>query len=181
MGLVDKNYYTLEEIEERWMMPRRDLVYLAENGLLRLSIRLFGVRLELGVYEQDANGEYFRVPHEHCTFTGLQDLLERDVFRLFRDGEVQVTRFHAPEPEYRDLIGDSVTVRFDDLLIRRQERDRVEARHGLVRAGPPAPLAFQELNDFREVRLAGLIFTLGTLQSRIVKRLHQAAISANPW
>ena len=37
MSLIDKAYFTLEEIEERWQLPHRDVVYLAENGLLKLS------------------------------------------------------------------------------------------------------------------------------------------------
>ena len=62
----------------------RDLAYLAENGLLRLSIRLFGVHIERGDYEEDARGDWFSVPMERTCFTGFQDLKERDVFRLFR-------------------------------------------------------------------------------------------------
>jgi hypothetical protein len=184
MRLIDKAYFSLEEIEERWCLPHRDVAYLAENGLLRLSVRLFGVCLEQGVYEEDAAGEWCRIPQERGSFTGFQDLLERDVFQLFRDGEVDVCRFHAPHPEYRDLTApsDSVTVRREDLLIRKPERDRVEAQHGLVRAGGnAATAAFQALNDYREVRLAGLVFNLGMLQSKVVKRLHHAASSANPW
>jgi hypothetical protein len=49
MSLIDKAYFTLEELEERWQLPHRDLVYLAENGLLRMSVRLFGVEIECGM------------------------------------------------------------------------------------------------------------------------------------
>ncbi len=184
MRLIDKAYFTLEEIAERWRLPHRDVAYLAENGLLRLSVRLFGVYLEQGIYEEGATGDWCRIPQERGSFTGFQDLQERDVFRLFRDGEVDICRFYAPNPEYRDLMNptDSVSVRRDDLLIRKQERDRVEAKHGLVRAGAlPGAVTFQALNDYREVRLAGLVFHLGMLQSKVVKRLHQASSSANPW
>ena len=45
---IEKDYYALEEMEERWGLPRRDLVYLAENGLLKVSVRLYGVRIERG-------------------------------------------------------------------------------------------------------------------------------------
>lgn len=47
MAGIDKDYFALEEMEERWGIPRRDLVYLAENGLLKVSVRLYGVRLEV--------------------------------------------------------------------------------------------------------------------------------------
>ena len=41
---------------------------------------------------------------ERRRFTGFQDLQERDVFRLFRQGQVDVVQFHAPENEYCHLI-----------------------------------------------------------------------------
>jgi hypothetical protein len=184
MSLIDKAYFTLEELEERWHLPHRDLVYLAENGLLRVSIRLFGVRVEFGAYEQTAEGEWFRVPHERSRFTGFQDLLERDVFRLFRQDKVDIERFHAPEPEYRDLIEPTETVSIcrEDLLVRREERDRVEAKHALVRKGSPgSPASLQQANDYREVRSAGLTFNLGPLQARVVKLLDMALNSSTPW
>ena len=181
MSLIEKAYFTLEELEERWQLPHRDLVYLAENGLLRLSVRLFGVQMEFGVYEESADGEWFPVPQERSQLTGFQDLLERDVFRLFRQDQVDVARFHAPEQEYRDLIEPTQTVAIgrEDLLVRREERDRVEAKHELVRKGSAPSL--NQSNDYRQVRTAGLMFNLGPVQARVVKRLHQAATSSDPW
>ena len=64
MSLIDKAYFTLEEIEERWQLPHRDVVYLAENGLLKLSVRLFSVRIEQGYYDELNDGDWTRVPTE---------------------------------------------------------------------------------------------------------------------
>ena len=66
-------------------MPHRDVVYLAENGLLKLSVRLFNVRLEWGEFEDLGNGDWNRIPTDQRWFSGLQDLREHDAFRLFRD------------------------------------------------------------------------------------------------
>src|SRR4029077_14492332 len=104
MSLIDKAYFTLEELEERWQLPHRDLVYLAENGLLRLSVRLFGVAIACGMYEQGADGRWVSAPFEQRQFTGFQDLQERDVFHLFRYGQIDLVRFHAPGNEYCRLI-----------------------------------------------------------------------------
>jgi hypothetical protein len=60
MSLIDKAYFTLEEIEERWRLPHRDVVYLAENGLLKLSVRLFHVHLEWGAFEEMPTGDWAR-------------------------------------------------------------------------------------------------------------------------
>lgn len=182
MSLIDKAYFTLEEIEERWQLPHRDLAYLGENGLLRLSIRVFGVHMESGFFEESADGEWFRVAQDRCRFTGLQDLIERDVFRLFREGQVEVGCFHAPEREYRDLLEptETVWIRPLDLLVRREERDRVESQHLIVRKGSSPP-SLRQSNDYRQVHSAGLLFNLGPVQARVVKLLHEAATSSNPW
>jgi len=39
---IDKSYFTLPEILERWQITEADLIYLAENDKLRLSVRVFG-------------------------------------------------------------------------------------------------------------------------------------------
>jgi hypothetical protein len=184
MVLIDKAYFSLEEIEERWHMPHRDLAYLAENGLLRLSIRLFGVHIERGEYEEDAKGDWFSVPMERTCFTGFQDLQERDVFRLFRDGEILAESFAVCEREYCHVLEPStaVAVRLEDLLIRREERDRVEAKHSqLLKGVSSSPPALNHCNEFREITVDGHVFHLGPLQAKLVKRLHEVAYSANPW
>ena len=55
-----------------------------------------------------------------------------------------------------------------------------KSQHALVRKGSVAP-SLQQANDYREVRTAGLLFNLGPVQARVVKRLHEAATSPNPW
>ena len=52
--------------------------------LLRLSVRLFGVGMEFGVYEEGADGEWFTVPHERRRFTGLSG--QRAPIRAARSG-----------------------------------------------------------------------------------------------
>ena len=183
MSLIDKAYFTLEEIEERWQLPRRDVVYLAENGLLKLSVRLFNVRLERGYYDELTDGDWSSVPTERRGFSGLQDIGQHDAFRLFRDGQATIDRFDAPAEEYCEVLEppEGIPVRASEVVVRREERDRVERQHGLMRAGTPRRPAFQQLNDYNEVHLSGLIFKLGSVQSRVVRQLHKAALAGEPW
>jgi hypothetical protein len=183
MSLIDKAYFTLEEIEERWQLPHRDIVYLAENGLLTLSVRLFNVRLESGEFEDFGNGRWNRIPTDQRWFSGLQDLRAHDAFRMFRDGQARIDQFAAPAGGYCELLEptENLTIRIADVVVRREERDRVESRHGLVRAGAPRGPVFQQLNDYSEVRLCGLVVKLGSVQSRVVKQLHRAALTGEPW
>jgi hypothetical protein len=183
MRLVDKAYFTLEELGDRWQLTARDLAYLAENGLLRLSVKLFGVSIERGHYEGVSSEHWARVPLERTWFKGLLDLFERDVFRVFREGEVAVNQFAVPEPEYCHVAepGATVLVRREDVLVRREERDRIEAKHGLVRARTVSPPVLNQVNDYREVRTAGLVFHLGPVQARVVRLLCEAASTPHPW
>jgi hypothetical protein len=184
MSLIDKAYFTLEEIEERWQLPHRDVAYLAENRLLKLSVRLFNVRLEWGEFEDFGNGHWNRIPTDQRWFSGLQDLREHDAFQLFRDGEARIDQFAMPEPGYCHLLEptDSLLIRATDVVVQRQERDRVEQEHGLAGATRPAVASiFRQTNDYGEVHVAGRVFNLGHVQSRVVKQLHRATITGDPW
>ena len=180
MNAIDKAYFTLEEIEERWQLPHRDVVYLAENGLLKLSVRLFDVRMECGEFEDLGNGDWNRIPTDQRWFSGLQDLREHDAFRLFRDGEVAIDQFAVPEEHHYCHLReptDSLTIRVCDVVVQRQERDRVEHQQGLAGATRPAVTSiFRQVSDYGEVHVAGRVFNLGHVQSRVVKQLHRAAI-----
>ena len=107
---IDKSYFTLPEILERWQITEADLIYLAENEKLRLSVRVFGVPMEFGDYEEGADGEPCRVPWEQNYYSGLLDLHARDVFQLFRCVEVHLARFRTQRADYAETWGDAQPV-----------------------------------------------------------------------
>lgn len=45
---IEKAYFTLPEVLALWSMPEVDLVYLAENDQLRLSVRILNLPIEFG-------------------------------------------------------------------------------------------------------------------------------------
>ena len=53
---IEKLYFTLPEILKRWSITEDDLIYLAENDRLRLSVRVFGVPIEFGDFEETPEG-----------------------------------------------------------------------------------------------------------------------------
>jgi len=123
---IEKSYFTLPEILERWSMSEADLVYLAENDQLRLSIRVFRLPFEFGDHEETPEGESFYIPWEQEYFSGLLDLHAHDVFQLFRHGEVLLGYFRTPRADYARLWGarEQISVRKRDLLLRREELQR---------------------------------------------------------
>lgn len=184
MVVVEKLYFTLREIAGRWSLQADDLAYMAENGLLRVSVRLFGAHIEQGVYEHDTrDGQPHRIPFEHAVFTGLQDLLPWDAFKVFADGMARVVHFDAPGDAYTALIAptDSLDVPLSQLVVRREERDRVEGSNVLLRQPPVEQWHLQQFDDYREVHFGDLRLSLGRLQARVVKLLHEASRSGDGW
>lgn len=129
---IEKAYFTLPEILARWSMPEADLAYLAENDRVRLSIRILNLPIEFGDYEETDDGRHFSIPWEQGYFNGLLDLHVRDVFQLFRIGEVSLCQFRTERAGYACFWGsrEQLTIRKPDLVLRREERDRLEAETG---------------------------------------------------
>ena len=183
--LIEKEYFTLEEVLEHWKMARRDAVYLAENGKLRLSVRVFHLRLEEGGFEEHPEGGSFRIPYRNLSFCGVLDLRERDAHALFRDGSVEVSCFQAPPAEYLEIPDDwePLIVREFDLLVRHEERRRVEEQ--LLRpqaaAGEHLASCFSHSANYRDVAINGVSFTLGPIQAQVVKLLHKHPLDKSGW
>ena len=132
---IEKWYFTLGEVRERWRMPEADIAYLAENGDLLVSVRVCRLPVEISSMEETAEGERFRVPHTQMRFSGVLDLHADDAFRVFRKGSAFLSHFLAVDGDYVRVLPDCEVVEVvrEDLLVRTQERDRFEAQRGFLR------------------------------------------------
>lgn len=182
MGLPEKAYFGLEEIEERWGLPRRDLVYLAENGILRVSLRVWEVLVEQGTCEAE-NGKSFAVPTSRERRSGLLDLKPRDAHRIFRDSIARIADFAAAGESYLSIIepSDGIEARAQDLVVRREERDRIERDHRIRARAPGGRAPFEHRDGYKEIDLQGRTFHLGSCQAKVVRILHEAARAGAPW
>ena len=186
MPLIDKEYFSLDELlRDSWRLSADDLLYLVSEAKLRLSVRLFSVNLEFGVYEEVELGQRCRFPYEEVWFDGLQDLEAWDAHTVLRKGEATVSRFHVAGMDFCEVARDGELVRVQraDLLVRKAERHRFEAAHGFGsprrgRALRPAP---DPATAYRFIQVGERLFVLGAIQARIVKLLHEAALTAVPW
>lgn len=181
---IEKAYFSLPEVLARWSIAEDDLIYLAENNQLRLSIRVFNLLLEFGDYEEDIDGARFHVPEERRHFSGLLDLHASDAFHLFRAGEVCLTEFRRDRCGYACLVDGHPPhyAVIGDLLLGREERDRYELKVGF-HAGAEVSVeqTFIYSHNFREVRCRGFRFQLGAIQAEVVRALHKAAEAGHPW
>ncbi|KGL03134.1 hypothetical protein OIU14_08150 [Thalassobacter stenotrophicus] len=181
---IEKAYYSLPEILRRWSVEEDDLIYLAENNHVRLSIRVFNQLLEFGDYDADIDGARFRVPYEERVFSGLLDLHASDVFQLFRCGEIYLNEFRHERCGYAAFPETNAVqyVVIGDLLMQRHERDRYEIKSGFHTGDEKTPeQGFIYTAGYREVRCRGICFQLGAIQAEVVRALHSAAEAGEPW
>ena len=183
MPLPEKDYFSLEEVEERWGMQRRDTIYYAENGLLEISTRVRKVVLDAGFVEVDVEGHWLKMLEDRYRFSGLVALHEHDLTEVFVSGAAWVHSFRAEEERYMDVVQpeDGVNVRINTLVVTRVERDRFEREHGLtegIEADPvhkerPVP-AIECSDDGGWIRVCDreYLFT-GCLQKLVVRRLYE--------
>lgn len=190
MSLIKKEYFRLDEVVDDLGLSGSDVIYLAETGQLRLSIRLFGLEIEEGYIEEEGGGRWFSVPDYRDRWTGLRDLCDRDAHEILKMGTAEIHHFHAPEGRYCCCRGGTefITVTKMDLLVRLSERECLEQRlrRQSVTADPseqpPQPAAgFIHSPDYRMVQIAGETFSLGVYQAAVVRILHEAALAGTPW
>jgi hypothetical protein len=177
VGRIRKSYYALRELTEAWELPQADVRYLAETGLLTVSVLMVGALVELGCYEPTADGNAVSGPFDRCHHDGLLDLHKRDVARLFREGEIAPRHFRIGDGYARLLCDDDVlAIRASDLLVRDEERRRFQ-RETL----PQLSSNTVDYGDFTDFVVRGRRYRFTATQARVLSFLHKAAESGRPW
>ena len=176
-----------------------DIACYTIDGLLEVSVMAIGIVAETGTFEADDHG-LSRLPEGETVLNGPQAVVASDLWPVFRHGSGHITRFKpATAHRYIELASHhgAIRITLDDLLVTRAERDRFETACGM---GPVEPLAtyfvaakptagaspsngsqFVHRDDYSEVVLSGELFRLGPLQASVLRQLHEASQSGNPW
>lgn len=178
MTRIRKSYFTLDELQVPWGLSEPDLRYVAENGLLRLSVRVVALLLEFGAWERTAEGDPFPTPCAQRHHDGLLELERRDVFVLFRDGVVTPRHFARPGHGYASLMRatDVISVRRGDLVVCREERLRFEAE-----VLPTLQAGTHDDGGFSEFSYQGRRYRFTRTQAGVLQFLHDAALRGTPW
>ena len=183
MSLIEKEYFTLSEVIDALGMPWTDIIYLAENGHLRLSVLVFQLPVDCGYCDHTGQDNFDRAGvGDPSNLTGLVDLGDRDAHLILKNGSAAVADFKAKPKEYCNIADGArpQTFKKDDLLLRRSERARLES---LVKSKTASTRAehFTHSHGYREVTINGHRISLGARQADVVRQLHEAALRGNPW
>jgi len=177
MSRIRKNYFTLDELTGIWNLSEPDLQYSVENGLLTLSVRVVGLCMEFGGYEETPDGEAFYVPYERRHMDGLVNLCRKDTYTLFREGSVSPRVFCLPDENFAKLIRseDNIRLKRSDLLVRQEERSQFE-RNALDLKSDD----YNKSIDFRSFLFEGELLEFTEMQSRALRFLFDCARSGTP-
>ena len=183
MSLIEKEYFTLSEVIDALGMPWTDIIYLAENGHLRLSVLVFQLPVDCGYCDHTGQDNFDRAGvGDPSNLTGLVDLGDRDAHLILKNGSAAVADFKAKPKEHCNIAAGArpQTFKKDDLLLRRSERARLES---LIKSKTAATRAehFTHSHGYREVTINGHRISLGARQADVVRQLHEAALRGNPW
>ena len=183
MSLIEKEYFTLSEVIDALGMPWTDIIYLAENGHLRLSVLVFQLPVDCGYCDHTGQDNFDRAGlDDPSNLTGLVDLGDRDAHLILKNGSAAVEDFKAKPKEYCNIAEGArpQTFKKEDLLLRRTERARLES---LIKSKTAATRGehFTHSHGYREVTINGHRISLGARQADVVRQLHEAALRGNPW
>lgn len=181
MTRLDKSYFTLAETLDRWQLGDPDLLYLVENGDLTLSIRAIGLPVQRGTVAFDEHGQCRPAVDGVDRIDGPIDLSGADAATILKHGARPIRYFAAEYGQYRECLLEPIVVDRIDLVVRKEERDRVELIHGLGDRARTAAELFRHAADYSELSLGDLKLRLGPLQAGVVAILHQAHASDCPW
>jgi len=130
MTHVQKPFYHIDEILERWDMSERDVMSFVLSGSLTVSATVAGLRVTCGICRTSATGVIDRIASSHRYIIGIVPLQPSDGWRVLRQGEFAVTTLKAPADEFAtidDAAGNNQhVVGKADLVIAHDELARFE-------------------------------------------------------
>ncbi|PIR38110.1 MAG: hypothetical protein COV35_07675 [Alphaproteobacteria bacterium CG11_big_fil_rev_8_21_14_0_20_39_49] len=180
MGLPGREYYYLGEVADRWSVSKLDIQYYIEKGLLDAGIWLRNAPVEFGYYENLGECGREKVPLNKKTVSGIYEILPKDCSMLFRRKEIMLYHLKNPkEDEYIAINNDNgFQVNLSDLVITEQACFEFEQKNGVVLKDNHG---FIYNKNFEVVILNGIRFQLGSIQSNVVRLLHEASLTDDPW
>ncbi len=201
MALPKQNYFRLEVIEKQWSISHEEVMYAVENNLLRVCVWLPICFVERG---KEKGYQFYALTCEHCE--GLVGIRPKDCHMLFQRGESLLTHFlTVGDAEHSDIrIADEpqqppLKVYVRDLLVMNDNREAFEEEYAIGKVDRQPAYSdhlqhdpsydrkrangrcFAYSNQYRHVVYEDENFHLGSIQAKVVEKLHTAHEDGDPW
>lgn len=184
---MEKQYYALTELTERWDFCLHDALYLAENGLCRFWVNLpetNGIRFE----KAENNGLAYELPIETCKVGGLLSLMTEDVRQLIIYKTAKISRLSCPsDGTYFIRLGEAAELTADDMVMMCKDKLRLEKELGFLTRRPKSkpPTSATILTTFllKNCRTATLssVTTARTIPTALCSRKSSNSFMTRLW
>ncbi len=186
LGIIQKDYLTIEEVAAECGVPLEHLRYFGEEGNLTICLRKIPV--QVAIESILAHKPYTENPKEKRKILQMLDaplpLHPTDIWRLFanRESKIEITRLKTlPVMNLINVIKPSILVGFDDLIIMREEKERfahIYLNKDITDTQTPLVIISP---DFRNFVLYGREYVFGEKQARVIRFLYQKYVAGDPW
>ncbi len=169
MGLISREYYTLNESLGDWGITESELQYIVETGQLVLSARIYGAFVK-------CNGKRGPVQH-NPDFEEVVDLRRRDAMKVLRKNTCPVQAFISADgcKVSTPNGGDDWIVYRDTLVVRKSERDRFQEI--INRAKMPHIADYERFLSFS---FGNKTYCFTDMQARALNFLYICAVTGEP-
>lgn len=184
MAFPNKMYFSLNEVSKRWNRKMKDVEYCIENGLLNAHIKVCSVKL--APLSHNANLSDYE-------FTGCKCLIPEDCHILFRHNKKVINEFlsHDCYNKERLIQPEKLIVTRIDLMILLNDLIAFEQKYNLGFHQSELPLwdnmpvepinNIAINNDCDIIYIGKTFYSFGPIQAKIIRELHKAAQTNNPW
>lgn len=188
MQIKARDYYYIPELCNKWHIEPTELEYLIENAALVAHFYLLGLEVEYGYFERTADGRCHNVPCEVKKVRGLCPLKPDDCRKIFRRGKTVIDSFACSESNAYCHINkkNGLKVLNSDIVITAKNISQFERSHHFQNEHflPDTKLHADDLyheNNYTYVKLGDEEFKFGMIQARVIRLLHEASKTSNPW
>lgn len=195
MPLPEQEYYALYELNQRWNISQKLIWHFIETGKLPCCIWLKQTLMEVGRIKKQQNGQEIFTVEKELWIKGFVHLLAEDCRWLFRNGNLQTSRFRSIlEAEHFLQLKEEKALSFEqkDLVILYEEAKHFETRYQLAKTSPirhsqevfsfgVEASSFVHSEDYQTILMHGKRFRFGFIQAAIIRQLHEASKTNQPW
>lgn len=183
MAFPNKKYFSLNEVSARWSRKIKDVEYCVENGLLDAYVKVCCVSL----------GDSSNPSLPQYEFTGCKRLVPEDCHILFRHTKRTIYEFRSKDCNAKERLikPERIVITKSDLIIFLDDLISFEKKYNLHYEQETLPLwdnACPEpinniavSNDCDIICIGKNFYSFGPIQAKIIRELHKAAQTNNPW
>ena len=195
MAFPGQEYCTLNQAAKRWGVEIHEVQQAVVTGKLVVSVWLQPT-YAYTITEMTPDTACCSSPH---ALEGYVPVAPESCRVIFSRGVVQRRKFPSRKQKAHYLIVEHLEkaeLHRDDLVILNEDVERFEREYNLKPRKPCRVVSVHKLgatknskqqvllsqqNDYRLVIITGYEFHFGQIQASIVKQLHEASMTENPW